>query len=292
MRRTVFATTTLALLTLAVPALAQAPADPVVAVVNGIQLHKSDIEAAFESLPEQYRQMPLESIYDPLLDRVVDSQLLLVSAEKQGLANDPEVQAQIARARDNVLRDGLVKRAIEQGTTEDKLKAAYEAMKGKPDFAVTETHASHILVADEATAKDIIKQLDGGADFAKLATEKSTDPSAKTNGGDLGFFRKEAMVPEFAEVAFALEPGKIGTTPVKSQFGWHVIKVIERRETVPTFEEKEPELRQLLAQQIVAALLGEMRSGAKIEMFNLDGTPKTEAASAEPTPAQPMAPAP
>lgn len=292
MRRIVLATTALAVLTLAVPALAQAPADPVVAIVNGTQLHKSDIEAAFQSLPEQYRQMPLESIYDPLLDRVVDSQLLLTAADKQGLADDPEVQAQIARARDSVLRDGLVKRAIEQGTTEDKLTAAYEAMKGKPDFPFTETHAAHILVADEATAKDIIKQVDDGADFAKLATEKSADPSAKTNGGDLGFFRKEAMVPEFAEVAFALEPGKIGTTPVKSQFGWHVIKVIERRETVPTFKEKEPELREQLAQQIVTALLAEMRSGAKIEKFNLDGTPKTEAAPAEPTPAQPLAPAP
>ena len=287
MRRIVLATTALAVLTLAVPAHAQTPADPVVAVVNGTQLHKSDIEAAFESLPEQYRQMPLESIYDPLLDRVIDSQLLLKAADKQGLANDPEVQPQIARARDNVLRDGLVKQAIEQGTTDEKLKAAYEAMKSQPDFAFTETHAAHILVADEAEAKAIITQLEGGADFTKLASEKSTDPSAKTNGGDLGFFRKEAMVPEFAEAAFMIEPGTIATTPVKSQFGWHVIKVIERRETVPTFAEKEPELREQLAQQIVTALLTDVRTGATIERFNLDGTPKTEAAPAEaPAPAQ------
>jgi peptidyl-prolyl cis-trans isomerase C len=285
MRRILLATTALAVLTLVVPARAQTPADPVVAVVNGAQLHKSDIEAAYASLPEQYRQMPLDSIYDPLLDRVIDSQLLLTAANKKGLANDPEVQAQIARARDNVLRDGLVKQAIEQGTTDAKLHAAYDAMKAQPDFAFQETHAAHILVADEAEAKAIIKQLDGGADFAALAKEKSTDPSGKTSGGDLGFFRKEAMVPEFAEAAFTIEPSKVGATPVKSQFGWHVIKVIERRETQPTYEEKVPELREQLAQQIVQALLTEVRSGATIERFNLDGTPKP-ATPPEAAPAQ------
>ncbi len=296
MRRIVLATTALAVLTLAVPAMAQTPADPVVAVVNGTQLHKSDIEAAFQSLPEQYRQMPLESIYDPLLDRVIDSQLLLTAADKAGLADSPEVKAQLAKARDNVVRDAYIKQAIEKGTTQEKLQAAFEAMKSQPDFAFTETHAAHILVADEAEAKAIIKQLQGGADFAKLASEKSTDPSAKTNGGDLGFFRKEAMVPEFAEAAFVIEPGKIGTEPVKSQFGWHVIKVIERRQTEPTFAEKEPELREQLAQQIVTALLTDVRTGATIERFNLDGTPKPatppEAAPGEAAPGEAPAAAP
>jgi peptidyl-prolyl cis-trans isomerase C len=273
MRRIALATTALAVLFLAAPARAETP-DPVVAIVNGNEIHKSDLEAAYEALPEQYRQGPIEAIYDPLLDQVVVSQLVLAAAEKKGLANDPEIQAMIARARDNVLRDGYVKQAIDQGTTDEKLRAAYEAMKSQPGFAIEETHAAHILVADEAEANAIIKQLQEGADFAALAKEKSTDPSAKTNGGDLGFFKRDAMVPEFAEAAFTIEPGTVGATPVKSQFGWHVIKVEERRETVPTFEEKEPELRQQVAHEIVTALLTDVRSGATIELFNLDGTPK------------------
>ena len=118
-----------------------------------------------------------------------------------------EVKAQLARAHDGVLRDGVVKKAIDQGITDEKLKAAYEAMKSQPGFAFEETRAAHILVADEAQALAIIKQLQGGADFTALAKEKSTDPSAKTNGGDLGFFRREAMVPEFAEAAFSHEAG-------------------------------------------------------------------------------------
>ena len=276
MRRIVLATTALAVLSLAAPARAETP-DPVVAIVNGTQLHKSDLEAAYEALPEQYRQGPLDAIYDPLLDQIVVGQLVLAAAEKKGLANDPEVQAMIARAKDNVLRDGYVKQAIEQGTTSEKLHAAYDAMKSQPGFAVEETHAAHILVADEAEATAIIKQLQGGADFATLAKEKSTDPSAKTNGGDLGYFKRDAMVPEFAEAAFTIAPGSIGTTPVKSQFGWHVIKVVDRRETVPSFEEKEPELRQQVAHEIVTAVLTDVRTGATIELFNIDGTPKAPA---------------
>jgi peptidyl-prolyl cis-trans isomerase C len=147
-------------------------------------------------------------------------------------------------------------------------------MKGQPGFAYEEVHARHILVGSEAEARDIIKQLDAGADFAELAKAKSTDPSAKTNGGDLGYFRRDAMVPEFAEAAFTIKPGTIDQEPVKTQFGWHVIKVEDRRQTVPPFAEKEPELREQVAREIVTALVASARSGAKIERFNLDGTPK------------------
>jgi peptidyl-prolyl cis-trans isomerase C len=275
MRAFALATTALAVLALAVPVRAETT-DPVVAVVNGTQLKKSDLEAAYATLPDQYRQMPLEQIYDPLLDQLVSSTLLLARANQENLADDPQVKAQLARAHDGVLRDGVVKKAIDQGVTDEKLKAAYEAMKSQPGFAFEETRAAHILVADEAQALAIIKQLQDGADFTALAKEKSTDPSAKTNGGDLGFFRREAMVPEFAEAAFSMKPGTISDKPVKSQFGWHVIKVEDRRQTLPTFEEKEPELREQLSREIVTALLADVRKGATIEIFNLDGTPKAK----------------
>ena len=275
MRALALATTALAVLAFAMPSRAQTT-DPVVAVVNGAEIKKSDVEAVYQTLPEQYRQMPLEQIFDPLVDQVVTSTLLLAKANEEKLADNPEVEAQLQRAHDNALRDAVVKQAIDQGATEDKLKAAYEAMKSQPGFAFEETRAAHILVADEATALDIIKQLQGGADFATLAKEKSTDPSAKTNAGDLGYFRREAMVPEFSEAAFTIAPGTVSDKPVKSQFGWHVIKVEDRRQTVPTFEEKEPELREQVSREIVNALLADVRKGATIELFTIDGAPKAQ----------------
>ena len=275
MRRLVLATTALTAVALAAPAMAQ-PADPVVAIVNGTQIKKSDLEAAHQALPEQYRPMPLEMLYDPLLDRVIDSQLLLAEAQKEKLGDNPKVQAEIVRAKDNVLRDSLVQQAIDKGTTPEKLQQAYNEMKAQPGFAAEEVHALHILVEDEATANDLVKQIQGGADFATLAKEKSIDPSAKTNGGDLGYFKRDAMVPEFADAAFTQDVGKVGATPVKSQFGWHVILVVDRRQSVPTLAEKEPELREQVAREVVNALVTEVRQGAKIQRFNADGTPKTE----------------
>jgi peptidyl-prolyl cis-trans isomerase C len=274
MRRFVLAAAALAVLTLAAPTQAQQPADPVLAVVNGAPIKKSDLEAAHQALPEQYRQVPLEQIYEPLLERVIDGRLLLAEAEKRDLAKDPEVQAEIAQARNDVLRDSLVERAIQESATQERLQAAYDALKSQPGFAYEEVHARHILLADEAAAREVIKQLQNGADFAELAKAKSTDPSAQSNAGDLGYFRREAMVPEFAEAAFKIEPGSIGQEPVKSPFGWHVIKVEDRRQKVPSFAEKEPELREQVAREAVTALLAEMRKGAAIERFNLDGTPK------------------
>jgi peptidyl-prolyl cis-trans isomerase C len=273
MRAFVLATTALAVLAVSVPSRAQTT-DPVVAIVNGTQIKRSDLEAAYASLPEQYRQMPLESIFEPLLEQVVSGELLLAEANKQNLAEDPEVKVQLERAHDGVLRDGVIKKAIDEGVTDEKVAAAYEAMKSQPGFAFEEVRAAHILVAEEAEALEILKQVQGGADFAKLAQEKSTDPSAKENSGDLGYFRREAMVPEFAEAAFTIEPGTVGEKPVKSQFGWHVIKVEDRRQEVPTLEEKAPEIREQLSREIVTALLGSVREGATIELFNIDGSPK------------------
>jgi peptidyl-prolyl cis-trans isomerase C len=271
-------------LALALPAAAQPQTgDPVLAVVNGAPIKRSELEAAQQTLPEQYREMPLEMIYDPLLDRLIDSRLLSAEAEKRKLGEDPKVQAEIERARDGVLRDSLVQRTIDEGTTVEKLQAAYNAQRNQPGFAAEEVHARHVLVADEAAARAVLKELEGGADFAAVAKAKSTDPSAQSNGGDLGYFKREAMVPEFAEAAFTIPPGTVGKDPVKSQFGWHVIKVEDRRQSVPSFEEKEPELREQVARDIVESMVADIRGAAEIERFNIDGTPRTEAPAPAPT---------
>lgn len=254
-------------------AAARAADDPVVAVVNGAQLHRSDLAAAQQLLPQQYRDLPLDQIYDPLLERMIDGQLMVTAARKENLQDDPAVKAEMDRARDEALRNAFLNRAIDQGTTPERLQAAYNAAKSQPGFASEEVHALHILVADENEAKDLIAQLGKGADFAALAKEKSTDPSAKTNGGDLGYFRREMMVPEFSEAAFALKPGTIDPTPVHSQFGWHVIKVVDRRTAVPSFEEKQDELRQDVARNVIDTLVADLQKGAQVQRFGIDGSP-------------------
>jgi peptidyl-prolyl cis-trans isomerase C len=265
----------LGLLTLSPPAHAQqagAAEDPVVAVVDGTEMRRSEVEAVARALPEQYRNVPLPQIYGMLLDRAIDFRLLANAAEDQDLAEDPAVQTALEQARAGVLRDAYVRQQIQEATTEDKLRTRYEELKGEEGFAQEEVHARHILVGSEAEAKEVITELEGGADFTALAEEHSIGPSAP-QGGDLGFFRREQMVPEFAEAAFALEPGEHTEEPVQTQFGWHVIEVLDRRVGTPSFEETEPRLRQDLAREIVLALVADLRDDAEIERFNLDGSP-------------------
>jgi peptidyl-prolyl cis-trans isomerase C len=257
------------------PAAGPAPAageDPVVAIVDGSPIHRTEVEAAKRNLPEQFRQMPLEVIYSVLLDRVIDFRLLANEAERQDVASDPGVEAALEQARRDVLRDAFVRQKIDEGTTDAKLHERYEQLKQSADFKKEEVHASHILLKSEDEAKAVIQELAAGADFATVAKQKSVGPSA-SNGGDLGYFTREQMVPEFAAAAFALEVGQVSSEPVQTQFGWHVIKVLDRRTTEPTFAESEPRLRQDLAREIVTALVADLRGGAAIERFNLDGTP-------------------
>jgi peptidyl-prolyl cis-trans isomerase C len=274
MRRILLAATAVAFGLVAVPASRAAESNPVVATVDGTEIRKSEIDAALETLPEQYRQMPVEMLYDPLLQRVIDTRLLADAAEKKGLADDPAVKAAIDRAREATLRDQMIMRAIAQGTSEAALKAAYEEARKQPEFAVEEVHARHVLLDNEADARAVIADLDKGGNFAEIAKAKSKDPSAAQNDGDLGFFRKEAMVPEFSAAAFAMDKGAWSKDPVQSQFGWHVILVEEKRTSEPTFAEKEPELREELSRQVLTALLDDARKDAKIERFNIDGTPR------------------
>ncbi len=256
------------------PVGAAAADDPVVAVVEGEKVLRSELEAALAELPEQYRQLPLAMIYDPLLVRVIDRRLLAKEAERRKLDARPEVQAALARARREVLGDRLLEAAIVEALTPERLQQAYAVARAQPGFAVEEVRARHILVKTEAEAREVIAALAAGADFGKLAKESSIDPSAARTEGDLGFFRRETMVEPFAEAAFALEPGEITREPVQTRFGWHVIRVEERRKAPPTFEEKESELKEQIARETVNALVAELRSKARIERFALDGSPK------------------
>lgn len=257
--------------------------DPVVARVNGVEVHRSEVDAAAAELPEQFRQMPVQALYTPLLERVIDTKLLAAKAEEEQLGDDPAVKRDLDRARAAVLRDSLVVRTIEQQVTDEDLRARYDAAAAQPDFAFDEVNVRHILVASEEEARQVIADLEAGGDFAALANERSTDPSAKTNGGELGWIRQESVVPEFGAAAFALETGQRSTEPVQTQFGWHVIEVTDKRQTTPSFEEMEPQLRQEAARGVLTAMMEELRTDADIERFNADGSPMPppEAAPAE-----------
>ncbi len=256
------------------------PDDPIVATVDGAEVHRTEIEAVAASLPEQMRQMPMQMLYGMLVDRVIDFRLLSNEAEQRNIADDPDAVAALAQARAAVLRDVLVRHVIEEGTSEEKLRALYEEKKAEDGFAHEEVHARHILLEDEDQAKAVIVELEGGADFADLAKEHSTGPSGPS-GGDLGYITREQVVPAFGDAAFALAAGETSKEPVQTQFGWHVIGVLDRRDVEPTFEELEPQLRQDLARQIVTGLVAQLREGAEIERFNVDGTPIEEPAPAQ-----------
>lgn len=285
---------TLALL-LATPALAQttptpAATDPVIAKVNGIEIHRSQLLAVRQGLPEQAQKLPIEQIYRQLLVRMEDNILVSQTARKAKLENDPEVKRQLALALEQIVSQVYITRYVQSQISEDKVKKRYDELV-KQQKPVEEVNARHILVKTEDEAKAVIADLKAGKDFAEEAKAKSEDPGTKANGGDLGWFTKEEMVPEFADAAFKLEKGQYTDTAVHTQFGYHVIKVEDRRmKPPPPYEQAKGEVLQLMQRELIEQKLKELRTGAKIEEFNLDGS-KLAAAPAPTAPA-PTPPAP
>jgi peptidyl-prolyl cis-trans isomerase C len=267
------------------PAIAQTESDPVLAKVNGQAIHLSELRAAAETLPPQARGMPPQQLYPLLLDQLIDAQALLVEAKKTGLDKDPEVQKTVQMAADRALESALLNKAVRPQATDEAVKARYDQeYGGKP--GEEEVHARHILVGDEATAKKIIAELKKGGDFAALSKQYSKDPSAAQQGGDLGFFKKTDMVPEFAEAAFALKDKDITPVPVKTQFGYHVIQTLEHRTAAPApFEQVRDELRQKMVQAAVQQEVAAARGQVTVERFNMDGSPIKATDTAEPPPA-------
>jgi peptidyl-prolyl cis-trans isomerase C len=258
--------------------------DPVVARIGAAEIHLSDMAEAAQTLPEEVRGMPPAVLYPMLLDQMIDRKVLVLQAQKEGMDKDPAVQRAVKVATDQALQNAILTRDIGPQVTDAAVKAHYDAtIANKP--GEEEVHARHILVADEATAKKVIADLKGGADFAAEAKKMSTDPGAQ-NGGDLGFFKKGDMVPEFATAAFALKPGEYTQIPVHTQFGWHVIKVEEKRQAPPpTLDEARDQIRQQIIQEAVRADLDKLKKDVKIEKFSMDGSPlpATPAVTPDPT---------
>lgn len=267
------------------PAPAVAAPDPVLAKVDGQPVRMSDVTELAQSLPEQARALPPQTLYPMLLEQIIDARALAAEARRKGLDKDPEVQKRVQMAAQRALETAVLQREVGPAITDTALRAAYDRdIAGKP--GVEEVHARHILVEDEATAKTIIVELGKGGDFAALSTKHSKDPGASRQGGDLGFFKQDDMVPEFATAAFALKDGQVSAVPIKTQFGWHVIQVIERRQAAAeTFEQAREGLRQQIIQENVRKAVDRARALVSIEKFNMDGSTRRATDSAEPPPA-------
>jgi peptidyl-prolyl cis-trans isomerase C len=246
------------------------PGNPVVAKVDGKDVLRAEVLNFMQNLPPQSRQMPIEKLFPLALDNVVNSRIVLEKTKDVKLDNDPEVKRQMDLARDQITRSVYLQKEVDKQVDDQKIKNAYaEYVKSFPD--VQEVKARHILVKEESKARDIIKKLNEGGDFAALAKENSTDATAQ-NGGDLGYFAAADVVPEFAKAAFDTKIGEYTKTPVKSQFGYHVIKVEDNRKRPPAeFEAAKPMIEAQVRSQILDGMIKEWRKTVKVETFDING---------------------
>ena len=240
--------------------------DPVVARVNGVDIRQSDLAFAEEEIGGNMPTIPPEQKRDYLINYLVDVIVLSQAAEKQKLGDRPDVKRRLAFDHNRLLMESLLQDAGKSALSDEAERKVYdEAVKQVKNEE--EVHARHILVPTEDEAKAILAQLKGGADFATLAKEKSKDPGA-AEGGDLGYFTKEQMVPEFSEVAFKLGKGQL-SDPVKTQFGWHIIKVEDKRtRPTPTFEQVKPQIENYVAHRAQAEMVENLRKSATVERLD------------------------
>jgi peptidyl-prolyl cis-trans isomerase C len=254
-----------------------AATDRVVAIVDGEKITERDLAAAEPDLSQALQQFPADARMEALLKGVIDIHLMANAAKTAGLEKDPEMVATLAYVQAKALRNAYLSSKLDAVVTEAAIKARYDQEVAK-FVAEDEVHAVHILVNSEDEAKAIIAQLDQGGDFAAIAKEKSTDPGSGQAGGDLGWFGKGQMVKPFEDAAFALEVGQYTKTPVKSDFGWHVIKVLEKRKSAPpTLDERREDITRQLSREAILAEIDALHAKAKIEIVPDPNAPKPPA---------------
>ena len=253
---------------------ASAPAqnDPVLARVGGVDIHQSDLALAEEDIGSNIPAQTPDAKRDYLINYVADMILVAKAAEAKKVADSSDFKQRLAFARNKVLMELLLQSEAKAATTDQAMHKAYDdAAKQMGDEL--EVHARHILVEKEDEAKAIAAELKKGIDFAELAKQKSKDPGA-ADGGDLGYFTKEQMVPEFAEAAFKLDKGQI-SDPVKTQFGWHIIKVEDKRKRqLPEFDKVKDQLETFVQRKAQVEFVTKLRAEGKIE--RLDGQPASD----------------
>jgi peptidyl-prolyl cis-trans isomerase C len=251
------------------PAVRAAEADPVVARVNGTEIRASDLAIAEEDVGSNL-PMTGDARRDYLTKYLADMILVAQAAESKKVQDRDDFKRRLAYSREKLLMEMMLQQEGKASISDGALHQLYDEAK-KQMTGEKEVHARHILVETEEQAKAVLTDLKKGGDFAALAKEKSKDPGA-ANGGDLGYFTKDQMVPEFSEAAFKLDAGQL-SDPVKTQFGWHIIKVEEKRDRpIPEFDKVRDQLENFLARRTQADLINKLRAQAKIE--RVDAAPE------------------
>lgn len=246
------------------PVLEKYDANTVLSTVNGKAITLGELVTARSSLPAQVQQMDAESLMEGLLEQSIDEILLHQAAQSAKLDQSEVFKRRLAAVQRAMLAELYIRNKVEAGLTPEVVKKRYEQEIAKMP-KVEEVRARHILVETEAEAKEIVALLAKGGDFGKLAETRTKDPSGVANGGDLGYFRKEMMVPEFSEAAFKLKKGEV-SAPVKTSFGWHVIKLEDRRDQpAPSFEQIGDQIRAAIGRELAGAEIKKLRDAAKIE---------------------------
>jgi peptidyl-prolyl cis-trans isomerase C len=247
---------------------AAAPVDPaaVVATVNGKPVTEADLALAEGELAQQFARLAPEQRRAAALSAAIEIKVMAAQAVADGLDKDPDFKRRAEFLQERALHGEMVEKQVVGKITDDEIRARYD----KEITAVppaNELHARHILVKTKEEADAIIKQLDDGADFQKLANEHTSDPSGKTNGGDLGYFGPGQMVPEFDKAAGALEVGAYTKEPVQTQFGWHIIKLEDKRaKQPPAFDAVKENVRSMIVRDKYFELVKSLRAAAKVEI--------------------------
>jgi peptidyl-prolyl cis-trans isomerase C len=255
-------------LSVAVPA---QDTDPVIARVNGTEIRASDLAVAEEEVGSNLQNLSPEDKRERLISYLADTILVARAAELKKIQDAPEFKRRLSFLRNKTLMEVMLQQEAKASATDEALHKVYDDA-AKQLAGQKEVHARHILVKTEEEAKAILEELKKGADFAELAKQKSED-SSKTDGGDLGYFTQDQMVPEFAAAAFKLEQGQL-SDPVKTQFGWHIIKVEDKRDRqIPPYEKVKDQIETFVMRRTQAEILAKLRQGATIERLDKPATP-------------------
>ena len=245
----------------------QAQNIPIVANVNNEDISLETMIHAMNELPPEIQSQPFMSYYEDLLERVIDIKLFAQEGKKMKLNEEPSVRAAIDFVIEKVLMQAFLSKYVQENIKEENIKASYNNFIAD-ETSREEIKASHILMDTESEAIDVINMLNDGDDFAELAKNKSTGPSGPS-GGDLGWFKRGQMVPPFEKAAFSLNKNEITQRPVQTQFGWHVIKIFDKRiPEAPSYENMKSKLIQDLERKIVSKKIQDLRNDALIEKLS------------------------
>ena len=245
----------------------QAQNIPIVANVNNEDISLETMIHAMNELPPEIQSQPFMSYYEDLLERVIDIKLFAQEGKKMKLDEEPSVRAAIDFVIEKVLMQAFLSKYVQENIKEENIKASYNNFIAD-ETSREEIKASHILMDTESEAIDVINMLNDGDDFAELAKNKSTGPSGPS-GGDLGWFKRGQMVPPFEKAAFSLNKNEITQRPVQTQFGWHVIKIFDKRiPEAPSYESMKSKLIQDLERKIVSKKIQDLRNDALIEKLS------------------------